>query len=484
MYSVFLAVSFSLLHGLNGNITGFQDTLQGLQKLHDSSFKINFDAVKNYENLIASPQIQKSKIKIATLNQEEMIMGQIESMEDALKEEPITKLEKEEIKEGLVLPEEIMEVVTPEKQLSEEELAKKIKEEVKDTESSKTSTFLKEEEIAPSKPELPIIKEVEETKQNKTAKKETLAPQLPIIKTKTEEVKKTETPKVPTPAEVKKEDIAKAEAEKERQSLSKSKIEASTKTTPKTATVKTAKEIEAEAKAKTEMIQAIKEVAAEIRFYQKILAKNFREESDKKIPMIVPQKKVQRVFVTSDVPVELESSYRSRKNRHIPRYFTEQEKIDMLYYNIYKNNAHKIKSFANYFPNINLLKKYGETPLTYATLTERHSAMYVLLFEGSDINQKNDIGQAPIHIVAKHSDIKGAAILIQNKSELNIVDSLKRSALMYAVMNEDINMAYMLLESGANPNLKDFKGKTAFYMAKVNDDDNMQKMLVKYGARE
>lgn len=503
MYSVFLAISFSLLsNNVDSDLESFNTTLKHLETLNKPHPTIQFASINRglseqkilktetpkegeklilgeavditgepvaFEGILSDTKIENLPLEDIENKVEKDLAEEItddKSIKEEFEKQTITeKLPKQEVvdkvdsvkeEEGALKPDAIKvedaqeDVITPKdvenkevEKPSEEELIKKIKAEVgavEQQEKQKPKELEKKlEKEVPQKPSIPLVPKPEVVRKEEG---------MDTKKEKTETVKKAEV------KEVKKEIVADKEVEK--------KIEE---------------------EVRTKSLEEVKQIIAEIKFYNKILSEDFQEESDNKIPLIVPQKKTQRNFVTSNVPNELKSSFRTRGNRHIPGFLSEQEKLNMFFYSIYKNDTDKIRSFANYFPNINLLKKYGETPLTYATLIERHNAMRTLLFEGSDIDQRNDLQQTPLHITTKHNDLKGAAILIKNNANLNAKDGLERTPLMHSVTNENIKITYILLESGAGVNQRDHKGQTALDMAKKTNNRDIENLLLEYGAK-
>lgn len=515
MYSIFLAISFSIFNGnINSDFESFNTTLKHLENLNKPHLTIKFASInkglteqKFLKNNIESEKVIEELDTISDLAIESEKDLDV-SVTDAQSKELVKEKADTETESKDSFIDEITEDETIKKEFEEQFITENTPKDKELTDGSKGSlkdddkTTKEEIQLDTTKIEVIETKEVHTEPQEITEKeliKKIKAEVGSIEKTQKQEEQKVKEeakisapqkpsiPLVPKPSTVRKEEgmdkkikeILEAKAPKDKPKIEnkKAKNDKEKKITDKEVKEKIEEEI------KVKSLEEIKQIVADIKYYNQMLSKDFQEESDKKIPLIVPQKKTQENFVTSDVPYELKTSFRTRSNRHIPNFLSEQDKIDMFFYSIYKNNTDKIRSFTGYFSNINLLKKYGETSLTYATLIERHSAMRALLFEGADINQKNDLQQAPLHIAIKHSDLKGAAILIKNKADLNTIDGLKRTPLMYSVANENKEITYILLESGVKVNNKDYKGQTALDMAKINNDSDIEKLLIEYGAK-
>jgi len=92
--------------------------------------------------------------------------------------------------------------------------------------------------------------------------------------------------------------------------------------------------------------------------------------------------------------------------------------------------------------------------------------MHALFPQGTDINEKDWLGYAPLHWACYFGDWLGYA------------------PLHWACYFGYADVAELLLDSGANPNLISDTARTPLEIAKAMDYDKIAELLRKHGAKE
>ena len=103
-----------------------------------------------------------------------------------------------------------------------------------------------------------------------------------------------------------------------------------------------------------------------------------------------------------------------------------------------------------------------------------YQAIEFCLKEGVSVNAKNDEGQAPLHVAAKHNRRKAATTLMEHHPTVDIKNNSDCTPLAVAVLNKSGSVVGLLLRKGkANPAL-------ALHAAAEVDDSNRMEILLKH----
>ena len=101
-----------------------------------------------------------------------------------------------------------------------------------------------------------------------------------------------------------------------------------------------------------------------------------------------------------------------------------------------------------------------------------------LIKSGADINNRDNLGQTPLHYAAFIDDIQVVIFLLKNGADINAKDNNEVSPLGYSVImqrslvHENIGVFTTLIENGANINIRDKKGITPLHYAVAGTPPN------------
>lgn len=208
---------------------------------------------------------------------------------------------------------------------------------------------------------------------------------------------------------------------------------------------------------------------------------DFTESSEEKI---VPHKKEINRFRTEELPAPpILNRFRTAENMHIPTVPTPKEKIDTLFEAISSGNIGFFNSAYKNVDNPNARNQFGDTILTYATLTKKYSVIASVLSKGADPNKANNLGYTPLDIAIELLDSKALELLIENKADINYLDNFGRTYLMHAARVGFLPAVESLVSRGADVNAMDNDGFTALSIAYRHKKEIIVKYLLKNGAK-
>lgn len=205
------------------------------------------------------------------------------------------------------------------------------------------------------------------------------------------------------------------------------------------------------------------------------------ENSEEKI---VPHKKEINKFITEELPAPpILNRFRTAENMHIPTVLTPKEKIDTLFEAIASGNIGFFNSAYKNVDNPNAKNQFGDTILTYATLTKKYSVIASVLNKGADPNKTNNLGYTPLDIAIEMLDSKALELLIENKADINYLDNFGRTYLMHAARVGFLPAVESFVSRGADVNVMDNDGFTALSIAYRHKKEIIVKYLLKNGAK-
>jgi hypothetical protein len=208
------------------------------------------------------------------------------------------------------------------------------------------------------------------------------------------------------------------------------------------------------------------------------------EDFDENEEKIVPHKKEINRFITEELPAPpILNRFRTAENMHIPTVLTPKEKIDTLFEAIASGNIGFFNSAYKNVDNSNAKNQFGDTILTYATLTKKYSVIASVLSKGADPNKTNNLGYTPLDIAIEMLDSKALELLIENKADINYLDNFGRTYLMHAARVGFLPAVESLVSRGADVNAMDNDGFTALSIAYRHKKEIIVKYLLKNGAK-
>ena len=129
---------------------------------------------------------------------------------------------------------------------------------------------------------------------------------------------------------------------------------------------------------------------------------------------------------------------------------------------------------------INQKDALGNTPLHLAVLCDP-KAVSCLLSKGADIEAKNDSGATPLHRAAA-SDKDITALLIQKGADVNARDNSFNTPLLVATETGKTEIMKLLVEKGADVNVMSHYGVTPLYYTVGRGDQREVELLLSHGA--
>lgn len=111
-----------------------------------------------------------------------------------------------------------------------------------------------------------------------------------------------------------------------------------------------------------------------------------------------------------------------------------------------------------------------------------------LLDSGAIPNEKNNLGETPLHQAADNCLYEIAEVLLSYGAKPNIQQTDGNTPLHNAVLRSNIEIAELFLKSGADPNIQDILvifikfGKTCLHLASELEHQEMIDLLIKYNA--
>ena len=101
-----------------------------------------------------------------------------------------------------------------------------------------------------------------------------------------------------------------------------------------------------------------------------------------------------------------------------------------------------------------------------------------MINKGARIDERDMLGQTPLHAAASHGRKKAAICLLDHKAEINAVDNDGFTPLMFAAQQNFTPLLDLLLVRGADPNLVETGGQTALHnVSRINNFEIAQRLI-------
>ncbi|GFS91024.1 ANK_REP_REGION domain-containing protein [Nephila pilipes] len=127
--------------------------------------------------------------------------------------------------------------------------------------------------------------------------------------------------------------------------------------------------------------------------------------------------------------------------------------------------------------NINCADKNNNTPLHFAVINERHSAIDVLLHFKADVSIRNSDGNSVVHLCVLKNDMQTLKKILQCedlKIDIDAKNNLEETPLMSAVKVENLEIVRELLLVGASVRISGIRASTPLHAALKNSPTNME----------
>ena len=130
----------------------------------------------------------------------------------------------------------------------------------------------------------------------------------------------------------------------------------------------------------------------------------------------------------------------------------------------------------------NVWRRYGDTPLHIAALTNSRKTADVLINDGAFVNADNTQGETPLHYAIWGKSIEISRILISNGAYVNLRNSFGTTPLHYAAHQNLPDVIKLLVSHRARINARNQNGLTALHFAVSRDSLDAARALVELGA--
>lgn len=153
-----------------------------------------------------------------------------------------------------------------------------------------------------------------------------------------------------------------------------------------------------------------------------------------------------------------------------------------------KGNEAKIKALLQKGNSINILNKFGQTPMHTAALNNRFEYIPLLLHLGADPKIKDDDQASVILYISGLRDPSILKLLLQKGADINEVSELKEETILHLYSEAGaVEMVRNTIELGGSNSLnkKDFQGNTPLHRSIGSmsvDKLEVTKLLVQKGA--
>lgn len=153
-----------------------------------------------------------------------------------------------------------------------------------------------------------------------------------------------------------------------------------------------------------------------------------------------------------------------------------------------KGNEAKIKALLQKGNSVNILNKFGQTPMHTAALNNRFEYIPLLLHLGADPKIKDDDQASVILYISGLRDPSILKLLLQKGADINEVSELKEETILHLYSEAGaVEMVRNTIELGGSNSLnkKDFQGNTPLHRSIGSmsvDKLEVTKLLVQKGA--
>ena len=137
------------------------------------------------------------------------------------------------------------------------------------------------------------------------------------------------------------------------------------------------------------------------------------------------------------------------------------------------NNINEVRRHLNEGSNVNQRDENGQTPLHYAAQRGATEVAQTLIDRGASLNVKDKDGRTPLHLAAEIVYTPMIDLLIAKGANIHSQDKDGRVALHYTVLGSGNEATLFLLSKGAAVDARDKRNWTPLYLASVNDNPRM-----------
>ena len=125
-----------------------------------------------------------------------------------------------------------------------------------------------------------------------------------------------------------------------------------------------------------------------------------------------------------------------------------------------KGNVEAIKNHCDAGTDVNEKDKYGDAPLHIAAVRTSGEVVKLLIEKGADVNTKTKWGRTPLAEAASVGSREIAELLIAEGADINAREKGGGTPLHQATYGDHVEVAELLIANGANVNAQDDGGYT------------------------
>ena len=125
-----------------------------------------------------------------------------------------------------------------------------------------------------------------------------------------------------------------------------------------------------------------------------------------------------------------------------------------------KGNVEAIKNHCDAGTDVNEKNKYGDAPLHIAAVRTSGEVVKLLIEKGADVNTKTKWGRTPLAEAASVGSREIAELLIAEGADINAREKGGGTPLHQATYGDHVEVAELLIANGANVNAQDDGGYT------------------------
>lgn len=132
-----------------------------------------------------------------------------------------------------------------------------------------------------------------------------------------------------------------------------------------------------------------------------------------------------------------------------------------------------------FFVNVDIQDVDGKTPVHWAMLTTRNTAVLKALINKSRyLSLCDSVGHTALHKAVIHGFIDGIKVLVAKGQSYNMLDDQGKPLLMYALESSNGTIVTELIKLGADPNIQDTDGNTPLHKVAMKRGPGNHNQLV------
>ena len=149
---------------------------------------------------------------------------------------------------------------------------------------------------------------------------------------------------------------------------------------------------------------------------------------------------------------------------------------------IKKDDPITVKALIDAGADVNAKDKLGEAPLHIAAVRGYNEITSLLIAEGADVNTRNQHGLTPLHAAAWSGHKETVALLIAKGANINAKDEDGVTPLHVSALSGAQKTMALLIDKGADVNARNKDGMTPLHAAALTGQKKAIELLIDKGA--